>query len=164
LPTTSFSQPKENLLKPAACDLDRGKIYRTAASGWTAGRPCVGAARGWKKNSTGASFGWDHQAEQEAVTVDTSFFRGNFPSHCSIGRLFADPKSDVAELLGGKTRWTEILGKSALFGDTQNNFAIDSAERVTHVRLKIFPDGGVARLRIYGDVLPDWDSLKRRGQ
>src|SRR5688572_9943925 len=47
-------------------------------------------------------------------------------------------------------------------GDTKNNFAIDSAQRATHVRLKIFPDGGVARLRIFGDVLPDWDSLKRR--
>src|SRR5688572_31104573 len=47
-------------------------------------------------------------------------------------------------------------------GDTKNNFAIDSAQRATHVRLKIFPDGGVARLRMFGDVLPDWDSLKRR--
>ena len=100
--------------------------------------------------------------DNTGVTVDTSFFRGNFPSHCSIDACSADPNSDVAELLGDKIHWTEILSRSALSGDTQNNFSIDSLERATHVRLKIFPDGGVARLRIYGDVVPDWNSLKKR--
>jgi allantoicase len=60
------------------------------------------------------------------------------------------------------TEWTEILSKSELNGDSQNNFAIDSSGRMTHVRLKIFPDGGVARLRVYGDVTPDWDAIRKR--
>jgi len=50
-----------------------------------------------------------------------------------------------------------------LKGDSQNPFAINYAERVTHLRFKIFPDGGVARLRVHGEVVPDWEQLKRAG-
>jgi len=68
----------------------------------------------------------------------------------------------VAELLGDGTQWTEILSKSALNGDSQNTFAVKNGSRATHVRLKIYPDGGVARLRVFGDVLPDWEAIKAR--
>jgi allantoicase len=98
----------------------------------------------------------------KGVVVDTAFFRGNYPSHCSIDACSAGPNSDVAELLDDKTHWTVVLPKSELNGDTQNNFAVGSDERATHVRLKIYPDGGVARLRVFGDVMPDWDSIKKR--
>jgi allantoicase len=50
-----------------------------------------------------------------------------------------------------------------LSGDSQNSFPISYNERITHLRFKIFPDGGVARLRVYGEVVPDWDQLKRGG-
>jgi allantoicase len=50
-----------------------------------------------------------------------------------------------------------------LAGDTQNPFAVESEQRFTHLRFKIYPDGGVARLRVYGEVVPDWDRLKRIG-
>lgn len=50
-----------------------------------------------------------------------------------------------------------------LAGDSQNNFPIAYNERLTHLRFKIYPDGGVARLRVYGVVSPDWDRLKRSG-
>ena len=69
------------------------------------------------------------------ITVDTSFFRGNFPSHCSIDACSVGPNADVAELLSERVPWTEILSKAVLSGDTQNNFAIDHEGRATHVRL-----------------------------
>jgi allantoicase len=50
-----------------------------------------------------------------------------------------------------------------LSGDSQNPFPINYNERVTHLRFRIFPDGGVARLRVYGEVIPDWEQLKRAG-
>jgi len=77
------------------------------------------------------------------VCVDTTFFRGNFPEACSL---------EVGE--GPDGPWVEILGKSELRGDSQNLFAIESSRRVTHVKLHIYPDGGVARLRVYGLVSP----------
>ena len=54
-----------------------------------------------------------------------------------------------------RVQWTPLLAKTALAGDIQNAFAIESARRVTHLRLNIFPDGGVARLRVHGEVVPD---------
>jgi allantoicase len=50
-----------------------------------------------------------------------------------------------------------------LTGDSQNSFAISYQERLTHLRLKIYPDGGVARLRVYGEVVSDWSAIRSRG-
>jgi allantoicase len=97
------------------------------------------------------------------VDVHTAFFKGNYPEACAI---------DLAELPEGATpavlaraAWREALPQSKLAGDSHNLFPVpDSvASRATHVRLRIFPDGGVARLRVHGDVVADWDRLTRRG-
>ncbi len=161
LANDEFFAPKENLLNPAAAVWIEGKYTERGKwmDGWETMRrrsPRLDEEFDWCVVRLGAP------GRIRGVTVDTSFFRGNFPSHCSIEACDADPKSDVEELLGAKTKWTEILPKAQLSGDSQNSFTIDYPERTTHVRLKIFPDGGVARLRVYGDVLPDWDSLKTR--
>ena len=84
--------------------------------------------------------------------VDTAFFRGNFPSHCSIEACFASFESQPDEL----TNWFEILPKSELRGDSENEFAVDSQFAFTHLRFHIYPDGGVARLRVHGEVVPEW--------
>jgi allantoicase len=97
------------------------------------------------------------------VDVDTSFFTGNFPSHCSIDAL--DTARVVGPALAGNegAPWTPLLEKSPLSGDRHNYFAIPPAERAwTHLRLNIFPDGGVARLRVYGDVSVSWEAVARR--
>jgi allantoicase len=86
------------------------------------------------------------------VVIDTAFFRGNFPSHASIEATVAKPETPHEEL----TNWIEILPKSELKGDSQNDFAIDSPLAFTHLRFHIYPDGGVARLRVHGEVVPDW--------
>jgi allantoicase len=86
------------------------------------------------------------------VVVDTSFFRGNFPSHCSIEACVARFESQPDEL----ANWIEVLPKSELRGDSENEFAIDSPFAFTHLRFHIYPDGGVARLRVHGDVVPEW--------
>jgi allantoicase len=59
--------------------------------------------------------------------------------------------------------WTELLPKSALAGDSKNRFAIAHPGRITHLRLNIFPDGGVARLRVHGVVTPRLAQLARHG-
>ncbi|MDQ5857001.1 MAG: allantoicase [Acidobacteriota bacterium] len=78
------------------------------------------------------------------VTVDTAFFKGNFPEACSL---------EAAESADGP--WTEILARSPLRGDAENPFPVHADRRSTHVKLHIYPDGGVARLRVYGLVALD---------
>ena len=56
--------------------------------------------------------------------------------------------------MSASTTWRTILPHSPLLGDTKNVFVVDDASRVTHLRLNIFPDGGVARLRVFGEVRP----------
>jgi allantoicase len=60
--------------------------------------------------------------------------------------------------------WRELLAKSQLQGDTHNHFAVASNQRVTHLRFNIFPDGGVARLRVFGEAAIDWDHVIKAGR
>ncbi len=54
-----------------------------------------------------------------------------------------------------KTQWTSLVERSDITGDTRNPFGVNSAQRWSHVRLSIYPDGGVARLRVHGEGLLD---------
>jgi len=80
------------------------------------------------------------------LEIDTRYFTGNFPPFASVDacRVGGDP--DAATL------WTEILGRSPLRGDSRHRFAVREAGPWTHLRLNIYPDGGIARLRAYGAV------------
>ncbi|HET9984475.1 MAG TPA: allantoicase [Longimicrobiales bacterium] len=95
------------------------------------------------------------------VVVDTSFFTGNYPESCSLEACAVAGVPEPAWLAGEEAAWVELLPRSPLRGDAVNGFAIAPTERFTHVRLNIFPDGGVARLRVHGDVVPDPASLRR---
>ena len=97
------------------------------------------------------------------VAVDTRFFRGNFPSHCSLDACAIEGSPSADRLLANDAPWREILSKSEVLGDTRNLFAVSDTYRCTHLRFNIFPDGGVARLRVHGEVLPDWRQLLASG-
>jgi allantoicase len=98
------------------------------------------------------------------VNVSTRFFTGNYPTQCSIEAL--DTTRAVSERLashiGGP--WVEVLPKSDLQGDSDNLFSIDDHAPWTHVRLNIFPDGGVARLRVFGEAEVAWARLLAGGK
>ncbi len=95
------------------------------------------------------------------LDIDTSFFLGNHPPFASLEALCLDGSPDVATLTAPGAPWKEILSQAPLAPGSQNVFGISSTERFTHVRLNIYPDGGVARLRVYGTVAPDWGSLPK---
>lgn len=95
------------------------------------------------------------------VVVDTSFFRGNYPEHCSIEACVAYDTATHEDLLSDSTKWVEILPMSRLQGDTQNQFIIKNEKSFTHIRFNIFPDGGVARLKVYGEIIPDVGAMIR---
>jgi allantoicase len=86
--------------------------------------------------------------------IDTSYFLGNHPPYASIDGLFAPQGSDPEQL--ARMTWRELLVQSPLAPGSQNLFVSRDAEPVSHLRLNIFPDGGVARFRAYGHVQADW--------
>src|SRR5438552_18389561 len=69
----------------------------------------------------------------------------------------------TGQLTGDSVPWIAILTVSNLTGDSLNPFLITNDQRCTHLRFKIYPDGGVARLRVFGEAVPDWNRLKKIG-
>ena len=152
LANDEFFAEKENLLKPgrgifiADKYTDRGKWM----DGWETRRRRT-PGHDWCVVQLGL------RGMIKQVDIDTNHFLGNHPPFASL---------DAVCLTNGLPKeiealpWTAILDKSPLNPGSQNLFAITSDETWTHVRLNIFPDGGVARLRVYGIVVPDWSKLK----
>jgi allantoicase len=151
-----FFAEKENLIKPGAAVFSpatfghKGQVY----DGWET-RRMRGAVGGlpadgghdWVVVRLGAP-GVVH-----AVVVDTAFFTGNFPQACSVEACFVAgyPAADGL----ASADWTEIVPRSELKGDAPHVFEVPAGRRFSHVRLNIYPDGGVARLRVHGEVVPD---------
>jgi allantoicase len=146
-----FFAPKERLLKPHEAEWREG-VYDEHGKwmdGWETRRRRT-PGYDWCIIRLGVP------AVVKGVVVDTAWFRGNFPESCSIDMCNLDGTPDVATLVDDVlTPWTPLLPRSSLRGDSKNPFAVETRERATHLRLNIFPDGGVARLRVHGDVVPD---------
>lgn len=87
------------------------------------------------------------------VVVDTSFFTGNYPPEVSVEAAAVEGYPDPGELAAAE--WTPLVPRSDAAGDSRNIFAVSSEQWVTHVRLCQYPDGGVARLRVHGEPVPD---------
>ena len=154
LANDEFFAEKENLLKPGRGIFipdkytDRGKWM----DGWESRRRRT-PGHDWCVVQLGL------RGIIKQVDMDTNHFLGNHPPFASLDALGLTNSfpSDVADVEG--LRWAEILAKSPLNPGSQNVFEVASDQTCTHVRLNIFPDGGVARLRVYGIVVPDWSKL-----
>jgi len=85
------------------------------------------------------------------VDIDTSHFTGNFPPAASVEACVSD-----AAVPGAGANWQEIVPATDLKGDSHHLIAVSGGAAWTHLRLNIFPDGGVARLRVYGAVDKHW--------
>ena len=92
------------------------------------------------------------------VDIDTSFFTGNFPEKASIDAC--DVAGSITPKTVDKLPWSSILSPAVLAGNSHNRFPIAINRTVTHLRFHIYPDGGVARLRAYGEVAVDWKRKK----
>ena len=151
----SFGE-KENLLVPAAAAFEPGSYGHRGeiVDGWETRRRRE-PGHDWAVVRLGAP------GVITSVDIDTSFFTGNFPTDCVVEACGAEGYPSPAELLGPATDWAEIVPRSPLCGDVHNVFAVTDQRRFTHVRLSIFPDGGVARLRIFGQVIPDPRGLEQ---
>jgi allantoicase len=139
-----FFAEKANLLKPGRAVFlpdeytDRGKWM----DGWESRRKRE-AGHDWCLVRLGTP------GVIRAIDVDTSHFLGNHPPFAAI------EAAHTTDEHAASATFTEIVPQAPLRPGSQNLFSIAGDTTYTHVRLRIFPDGGVARLRVWGLVKPD---------
>ena len=136
-----FFAAKENLIKPGRAIFIPGKYVDTGKwmDGWETRR----------RREPGHDFAWIRlglSGRIRGFDIDTHHFNGNQPTKASVDAacLPHDPDEN--------TTWTCILEPQPLGPSSQHLFEIDNTDRFTHVRLNIYPDGGVARFRVFGEV------------
>ncbi|MEU5992648.1 allantoicase [Spirillospora sp. NPDC047418] len=141
----SFAE-KENLVNPWAPAFapetfgPKGQLY----DGWETARR-RGGGHDWALIRLGLP------GVVRGVVIDTAWFKGNYPPRASVEGCAVD--GYPADLSGAD--WVEIVPESPLKGDTAHAFPVPVERLFTHVRLNMFPDGGIARLRVHGEVVPD---------
>ncbi|MET7343406.1 allantoicase [Streptomyces sp. NPDC087866] len=155
-----FFAERENLLKPEPAHFDperfghKGKIM----DGWeTRRRRGAGAS---EPHPTDEDHDWalirlGAPGIVRGLVVDTAHFRGNYPQAVSVEAVSLPGSPSPEELLDPGVKWTTLVPRTAVGGHAANGFAVDTERRFTHLRLNQHPDGGIARLRVYGEVAPD---------
>lgn len=150
--TDDFFAEKENLIKPGRGIFitdkytDRGKWM----DGWESRRKRT-PGHDWcvvQLATTGIIKGFD---------IDTNFFLGNHPPHASIEGAILEECTTIDDW--EKVSWKEMQPKSPLHPGSQNFYECKTGQSFTHIRLHIYPDGGVARLKVYGEVVKDWSRI-----
>ncbi len=157
--TDDFFAPKENLLKPGKAEFIAGKYTENGKwmDGWESRRRRDGG-HDWCLIRLGL------EGVIRGVDVDTSHFLGNAPRAVRLEGLRITGYRPTQRLVAEATGWSEILPESAVKPGSQNLFALAKAEPFTHLKLHLYPDGGVARLRVYGEVAPDWSRILQENQ
>lgn len=141
-----FFAPKERLINPEAPVFIPGKYddHGKWMDGWESRR----------KRVPGHDFcivRLGRPGIVHALDIDTRNFTGNYPPRASVDCIVSDER-----IPGDDAAWHPLVTTMDLKGDSRHAINVPSPQYVTHLRLNIFPDGGVARLRAYGRVTPPW--------
>jgi allantoicase len=142
-----FFAAVENVIQPGRAHFDPDRYTERGKwmDGWESRRK-RGAGHDWciiELGVPGRVYGFD---------IDTQHFIGNHPPYAAVDGLRAPPATPLEALVAQS--WHPLLGQVPLAPGSQNLFAAEPSEAVSHVRLSIFPDGGVARFRVFGKVEP----------
>ena len=158
-----MNREPNDLLVDLAADSVGGRVLATSDE-------LLGAKEGLLRGSdTGA--GWETRRRRSSghdwaiialglpgvvrrVVVDTTGFVGRQPTHASVEAIHLPGEPDIVELARDPSRWIEIVPRSPLAADRENELVVASGAPTTHVRLVIYPDGGVAGLTLLGDPTP----------
>ncbi|RMB83823.1 allantoicase [Streptomyces shenzhenensis] len=155
-----FFAQRENLLLPGRAEFDperfghKGKIM----DGWeTRRRRGASADHPWP---TAEDHDWalvrlGAPGVVRGVVVDTAHFRGNYPQAVSVEGVSFPGNPSSEELLADDVKWTTLVPRTPVGGHAANGFAVSVEQHFTHLRVNQHPDGGIARLRVHGEVVPD---------
>ncbi|RCG21185.1 allantoicase [Streptomyces diacarni] len=163
-----FFAERENLLNPERAEFDpnafqhKGKIMdgwetrrRRGASGEEP-HPAEGA-NDWALIQLGTP------GVIRGLVVDTAHFRGNYPLAVSVEATSMPGSPSPEELQADDVKWTTLVPHTRVGGHAANGFTVTEEKRFTHLRLRQYPDGGIARLRVHGEVVPDPEWLGALG-
>jgi len=155
-----FFAEKENLINPGPpayspdTFTNKGQQY----DGWETRRRRPGAPGVAGTDHDSAIIRLGAPGVIRGVVVDTAHFLGNYPPHCSVEAAWCEGYPSPKKL--AKARWTTLVEPFPLRGGQVHHIAVDGpALRYSHVRLNMLPDGGIARLRVHGEPVPDPDFL-----
>ncbi|MGI5193787.1 allantoicase [Streptomyces sp. CA-288835] len=163
-----FFAQRENLLVPERAEFDperfghKGKIM----DGWeTRRRRGASAEHPWP---TAEDHDWalvrlGAPGVVRGIVVDTAHFRGNYPQAVSVEGVSVPGSPSPEELLSDDVKWTTLVPRTAVGGHAANGFDVALEQRFTHLRVNQHPDGGIARLRVHGEVVPDPEWLSVLG-
>ncbi|WLW51212.1 allantoicase [Streptomyces sp. YU58] len=155
-----FFAQRENLLVPGPAEFDpehfghKGKIM----DGWeTRRRRGASAEHPWPttEDHDWALVRLGAPGVIRGIVVDTAHFRGNYPQAVSVEGTSVAGSPSPEELLGADVKWTTLVPRTPVGGHAANGFAVSLEQRFTHLRVNQHPDGGIARLRVHGEVIPD---------
>jgi allantoicase len=147
--TDDFFADKSRLIEPAAPVFVPGKYDENGKwmDGWESRRKRT-PGHDWCVVKLGVP------GVVAGLEIDTRHFTGNYPPGAMVEACVSD-----AEAPGDDAGWIALTPRLALKGDDRLYVLVERAEPVTHLRLHIYPDGGVARLRVWGRVAVDWSRL-----
>ncbi|NBB14368.1 allantoicase [Caulobacter sp. SLTY] len=147
--TDDFFADKSRMIDPAEPVFIPGKYDENGKwmDGWESRRKRV-PGHDWAIVKLGA------RGEIAGFEIDTRNFTGNYPPRASIEACQSD-----ADIPADNTAWTTLVPVTDLNGNDRRFLVAQTPGVWTHVRLSIYPDGGVARLRVFGTVHKDWSKV-----
>jgi len=113
---------------------------------------------GWEtRRSRGKNFDWiiikcATAGRIDKIQIDTHHFKGNYPDKCSIQASYIANKLSSKNIVQNSKRWKLLLNKTKLYAHKKHNFKnkIMNNKKLNYIRINIFPDGGISRVRIFG--------------
>jgi allantoicase len=113
---------------------------------------------GWEtRRSRGKNFDWlilkcAAEGKISKIQIDTHHFKGNYPDKLSLQASYLKGKIKSREIIKNSKKWKLLLNKSKLYAHKKHNFKnnLMKNKKINYIRINIFPDGGISRIRVFG--------------
>ena len=115
---------------------------------------------GWEtRRSRGKNFDWlilkcATAGKINKIQIDTHHFKGNYPDKCSVQAAYLNNRSSSKSIVNKSKNWKLLLGKVKLHAHKKHNFnnKLMKNKKINYIRINIYPDGGISRIRLLGRV------------
>jgi len=116
---------------------------------------------GWEtRRSRGKNFDWlivkmGRAGKINKIEIDTHHFKGNYPDSCSVQGTYIPNKISNNSIVKKSNKWKILVNKAKLHAHKKHNFKNKTLKKikVNYIRINIFPDGGISRIRTFGKVI-----------